>query len=136
MKKFLFSTSSSTLMTNLGLLLLRLMFGLSMLFGHGWGKLVNFSDRMDSFADPLGITSPFSLGAVVFAEVICSALLTLGFMTRIALIPLIFTMAIAAFVIHGSDPFGQKEMALLYLVAYAGLFLTGPGKYSLDQKLR
>jgi len=136
MKKFLFSVGSSSLATNLGLLSLRLMFGLGMLCGHGWGKLLSYGDKMDSFPDPLGISSPVSLAAAVFAEVVCAALVALGLFTRAALIPLLFTMIIAAFVVHGGDPFGEKEMALLYLVGYAALFLTGPGKFSLDQKLR
>ncbi|MGA0334055.1 MAG: DoxX family protein [Kiritimatiellia bacterium] len=136
MKKYLFSTGTTALKTDLGLLSLRLMFGIGMLVAHGWGKLLSFGDRMDSFPDPLGISSPVSLAAVVFAEVFCAALVSIGLFTRAALIPLIFTMGVAAFVIHGGDSFADKEMALLYLVSYLTLFLTGPGKLSLDHKLR
>lgn len=111
-----------------------------MLIGHGWGKLASFGDRMGGFPDPLGIGSAASLGGAVFAEVVCAALVTIGLFTRAALIPLIFTMAVAAFMIHGSDPFfgsgRSKEMALLYLVSYVVLFLTGPGKYSVDKQVR
>jgi putative oxidoreductase len=41
-------------------------------------------------------------------------------------------MAVAAFVAHADDPFGRKEMSLLYLTAWVGLFLTGPGRYTLQ----
>jgi putative oxidoreductase len=44
-------------------------------------------------------------------------------------------MLVAAFVAHAGDPFGKKEMALLYLLVYITLFITGPGKYSIDNAL-
>ena len=41
-------------------------------------------------------------------------------------------MIIAAFVIHGDDPFKKMEMALLFLIAYLVIMISGPGKISLD----
>jgi putative oxidoreductase len=140
MKRFFFSNSTTATPASLGLLLLRVTFGLAMLLGHGWGKLISFSDKAGGFADPLGIGSRPSLILVVFAEVFCAALVTVGLLTRAALIPLIVTMAVAAFVIHGSHPwFGaspSKEMALLFLTAYAALLAAGPGKYSIDHLIK
>lgn len=140
MKKLLFSNPTTSTPASVGLLIQRLIFGGFMLVGHGWGKMVGFSERMDNFPDPLGVGSPVSLALVVFAEVFCAALVTLGLLTRTALIPLIVTMAVAAFVIHGGDPwFGRgpsKEMAVLFLAAYTTLFVAGPGKYSFDQLIR
>ncbi|MDF3130007.1 DoxX family protein [Kiritimatiellaeota bacterium B1221] len=136
MKKFLFSVGSPQAFQGIGLLLFRLMFGFGMAMGHGWGKLITFGDKMDSFPDPFGVSSPVSLTMAVFAEVLCAALVGIGLFTRAALIPLIITMAVAAFMIHGGDPFAQKEMACLYLTGYLGLFLMGPGKYSFDQLFR
>ena len=34
---------------------------------------------------------------------------------RLAMLPMIFTMCIAFFVVHGSDPFAVKELAFIYL---------------------
>ncbi|WFB35238.1 DoxX family protein [Kiritimatiellota bacterium B12222] len=135
MKNLLSPHSTHPFLQGVGLLSIRLMFGLGMLMGHGWGKLMSFSDLSSSFSDPLGISHLGSLIAAIFAEVVCAALVSLGLFTRIALLPLIFTMIIAAFVVHGNDPFATREKALLYLAAYIGLFFTGPGKLSLDSKL-
>jgi putative oxidoreductase len=44
-------------------------------------------------------------------------------------------MGIIALLIHGSDPLGDKEHALLYLYTYLAIFLTGAGKYSIDAKV-
>lgn len=66
------------------------------------------------------------------AEFFCSILLILGLGTRIVLIPLIIAMTVVAFMVHGSDPLSEKESALLFLIPFLTLFITGPGKYSLD----
>lgn len=120
-----------------GLLILRLFLGLTMLFAHGIGKWARLFGGGDiQFSDPFGVGDTTSLAMAVFAEVICSLLLALGLLTRWALIPLITTMFVAAFIVHINDDFGIMERALLYGVGYVTLFLTGPGKYSIDYYLR
>lgn len=105
-----------------------------MAFSHGWGKLQGLLEGDFSFADPLGIGQAPSLVLTVFAEFVCGVLVALGLFTRAALVPLIITMVVAVFIVHADDPFGKQEFGLLFLVPYATLFLTGPGKYSLDKK--
>ena len=48
-------------------------------------------------------------------------------------IPMIFTMGVAFFVIHGNDPFSLKELAFVYLVIFILMYIAGPGKFSLDR---
>jgi len=85
------------------------------------------------FADPIGIGMTISLILVLFAEIICSGLILVGFGTRIAVIPLIITMIVAVFVVHANDGFAKQEMGLHYLLTYILLLVTGSGKYSVDQ---
>ena len=133
MKKLFKNYSSFPLGVDISALILRLTLGLSMVIGHGWGKWGKlFGDDPIKFADPLGVGPEISLGLAVFAEVICSALLTIGLVTRWSLVPLIITMATALFIIHGADDFSGKEKALIYLMGYLALFFTGPGKFSVD----
>ena len=128
-------TSWSTNANDIASLLLRLSLGLLML-SHGIPKMMKLISGNMEFGDPIGIGSPASLFLAVFAEVICSILIIIGFSTRLALIPLITTMVVAAFIVHKNDPLGTKELALIYLFGYFVLFLLGSGKYSVDARLK
>ncbi|MBC86281.1 MAG: transmembrane DoxX protein [Bdellovibrionaceae bacterium] len=119
---------------DVGLLILRLTFGLSMLFAHGWPKLAGFTEKMAVFPDPIGLGSEVALALAVFAEVFCAALIVVGFKTKYFVVPLIITMLVAVFIIHGNDPFKKMEMGLLYLTAFTTLFFTGPGAFSMDRR--
>lgn len=117
-----------------GVLILRVSVSVMMLT-HGLPKFNQLINGEHGFADPIGIGELPSLILAVGAEVFCSLFLILGLASRAVLIPLIFTMCLAYFVIHANDPFDVKEHALLFLVPYITLFLTGPGRISLDKKL-
>ncbi|PHN05767.1 DoxX family protein [Flavilitoribacter nigricans DSM 23189 = NBRC 102662] len=119
--------------TDLALLILRVVFGGSMIVGHGWGKLMRlFSGEPIEFGDPYGLGPATSLVLATFAEFLCAALVTVGLLTRWALIPLIITMLTVVFLVHFGDPYSRVEKGILFLGPYLALFLTGPGAYSLD----
>ena len=120
---------------DMGLLLLRVSIASLMLFGHGFEKLVGFSEKAAHFPDPLGFGPVVSLSLTIFAEFFCSIAILFGFFTRYATVPLIITMLVAIFVIHGDDPWKKQEFATLYLVPYFTLLFTGSGRYSVDFKL-
>ena len=117
---------------DLGKLALRIVFAGTMLFVHGIPKLQAWSEKAETFPDPLGVGNKVSYALVIFAEAFAAGLVLLGGLTRLALVPLIFNMGVAFFVIHGPDPFAVKELAFLYLAAYTALFFVGPGRVSLD----
>lgn len=120
---------------SLSLLILRLSVGTLMLT-HGIGKfLMFFSDSPIIFADPIGLGFTASLILAVFAELFCSLLIIMGLGTRLAAIPLLITMWVAAFIVHAADPLMIKELALLYSFIYVVMVIAGPGKYSLDYLL-
>ncbi|MEQ8324907.1 MAG: DoxX family protein [Vicingaceae bacterium] len=120
-------------MKDTGLFILRVGIGLLMV-SHGWAKLQYLLGGDIHFPDPLGLGEIPSLVLAVFAEFFCSLMLILGIKTRWATIPLIITMIIAAFVVHWSDPWGKKELAVLYLIPLISIALSGPGKYSIDRR--
>ena len=133
MLKNFFQPTTLSLPGNLGVLFLRVGVGLMMVAGHGYPKLQRLLGDNPSFGDPIGLGSETSLLLATFAEFFCSLLLVAGLFTRAALLPLLFTMLVALFVVHGSDPLAKQELPLLYALSYLTLLLTGPGKYSLDR---
>lgn len=44
------------------------------------------------------------------------------------MIPMIFTMAMAFFVIHSQDAFAVRELALVYLVVFVLMYIAGAGQ--------
>lgn len=128
-----FLYSSKGIQQNLALLILRLVMGGFMVYGHGTRKLMKLLNGNYEFADPIGAGPEISLWLTTFAEVGCAILVMAGFYMRFALIPLIICMLVIAFIVHGPDPFGEKETALLYMTGYIVLFLTGPGKWRIGK---
>lgn len=127
----------SALAADLGLLLLRLGVGLLMAFSHGLGKVQKFlAGGPYQWADPLGLGPGLSLFLAGGAEFFGALALAVGFMTRLAALPLAFTMAVAAFIVHAQDPFAKKEFAMLFMIPFLTLALTGPGRFSADAWLR
>ena len=113
------------------ILFLRLFFGLLMIT-HGLTKLSYFDQLAANFPDPIGWGSRISLIMIILTEIGCSIFLIFGLFTRIAAIPLLFSMMIAVFVAHAADPFAKKELAIIYAAMYALFIFTGGGKFSLD----
>lgn len=129
--RFLFPVRLSPTAVSLLLLAFRIIFG-ALLFAHGIQKWENFSTLSGVFPDPVGVGSTVSLSLAFFAEVVCSLGFMFGAFYRLAMLPMIFTMLMALFVVHASDPFAVKELALVYLVVFVLMYFAGPGKYSFD----
>lgn len=121
--------------SHLAALVLRLSMG-GMMLTHGWGKFLNLIGEDPGFADPIGLGEIPSLVLAVIGEFVCPLFLVVGFKTRLACIPPAITMIVAAFIIHGDDPWRKQEFPLLYLGGFIAIFLLGSGKYSLDWKLK
>lgn len=128
---FLFPTKPNTTKISLFLLAIRIIFGV-LLMSHGLQKLSNFEVLSTAFPDPLGVGSTVSLGLAIFAELICPLGFIVGLLYRLAMIPMIFTMLVAFFVIHANDVFAVKELAFVYLVVFILMYIAGPGRFSID----
>ena len=132
MKKILFGGTTDG---NLGLLLLRLYAGLAMALAHGWAKL--FGGKLPGFTEMVaGMGMPFpSVMAFLaaFAECIGGFCLAIGLLTRPMAAMVAGTMAVAAFVAHGNDPFAKQELAVVYLATALFFVLKGGGKWSVDK---
>ena len=132
LKRFLFPVKPDGTFISVILLIVRVVFGV-MLMNHGIDKWANYQELSAVFPDSLGIGSPLSLGLAIFGELACSMAFIIGFLYRLAMIPMIFTMCVAFFIVHADDPFAVKELAFVYLVVFVLMYIVGPGKFAVDR---
>ena len=114
---------------SLGLLILRLVFGIAFIL-HGWGKI----QAPMSWMGPDAPVPGFLQFLAAFAEFGGGIAMILGALTPLASLGLICTMVVAVFVHVGKgDGFvGGFEPALVYLCISILFLLAGPGRYSVD----
>ena len=112
------------------ILVVRVIFGI-LFFTHGVDKMMNFNQIVNNFPSAFGFGSYMTLMVAIFCEYACSMFLMVGLVTRIILIPMILSMAVAFFDIHDAM-MPEGELSLIYMIVFIGLFLTGPGRYSVD----
>lgn len=126
--------SPQPLHADLGILLLRLLFG-SLFIYIGYGKIENYHQYMPMFKDYTGLGVKTSYNLVIFAEFFCGILVTIGLFTRLAVIPIMITMLVVLFVVLNDKGFVDKQLPFLYLVLSLVIFVLGSGKYSADALL-
>jgi len=110
--------------------ILRIMAGLLVL-QHGTSKILGFP------TGPMNSTSLTSLSGVGgLFELVCGALLVIGFQSRISAFLLSGMCAVAYFVVHAPKGFfpllNGGELAALYCFTFLYLAAAGPGPISID----
>jgi putative oxidoreductase len=140
-------TSSLPINKDIGLLVLRLGIGLTILVFHGWGKITGGPDTWTGIGGymallGLGFAPVFWGFMAALSESVCSVLLVLGLWVRPAAGLLAVTMLVAA-LRHLNLPednpragWSGASHALELLAVYVMLFLTGPGQYTLISLFR
>ncbi|MBR6731636.1 MAG: DoxX family protein [Bacteroidales bacterium] len=127
---FLFPDRFSGKVSSLLILVVRVVFGV-LFFMHGVDKMMNFNTLVVGYPSVLGFGSYTTLMVTIFCEFCCSLFLIAGLLVRIMTIPMIVAMGVAFFDIHDAI-MAEGELSLIYFIMFILLFLSGPGRYSLD----
>lgn len=127
---FLFPNSFRGKGVSLLLLVVRVFFGV-LFFVHGLDKLMNFNSLSETYPSVLGFGSYMTLMVSIFCEFCCSLFLISGLLVRVMMIPMIIAMGVAFFDVHDAM-MPEGELALIYLVVFVILYITGPGRFSID----
>lgn len=131
----LFDPGDTSRAADVGLLILRVGVGLSLAFAHGLGKLPPSDGFVEATAG-LGFPAPVVFAwAAALSEFAGGLLIALGLLTRPAAVFVAITMAVARLGAHGSDPFGDGELSLVYLLVAVAIACIGAGRFSLDRVL-
>ncbi len=120
---------------NVGLLAIRLLYGLTLSFRHGWPTLINWWNGDIAYPDPIGLGESLTMLLMGTAEAILSLFIAIGLFTRLSAFGLTIGFLLAFFVVHSADPFAVKELPFLYLIGVFSILLIGPGKISMDYHL-
>lgn len=120
---------------NITSLLLRVIFGGIFLY-FGIFKLQMFDQLINNFSDPIGIGGRLTYILVLFAEVVCAFFVTIGFFTRLSVIPIFIVMVVVCFIVHAKEPFVEKILPFLLLSLSLLVFITGSGRYSIDSMIQ
>lgn len=137
LKKILFGGESGlSPIANIGLTLLRVFAGVSLMLAHGFGKLPPSSGLIERTAK-MGFPQPTVFAwAASLSEFAGGAFLALGLFTRISSFFIAFTMAVALWGVHLNDAFDKQEKALLYFFIALLFLFKGAGDWSVDSFLR
>ena len=108
----------------------------SVFIGTGWGKLNNLGSTIEYFTS-LHIPAPgFNARLAAGTEFVGGILLLVGLFTRLAALPMAFTMVIAILTAKRDDLDGVRALLgfeeWTYIVMFIWLALAGPGPLSLD----
>ena len=122
------------LQADLGILLLRLVFG-GLFIYIGFQKIEHYHQYLPMFKDYTGLGIKTSYNLVIFAEYFCGILVTIGLLTRLAVVPIFITMMVVVFVALKGKGFNDKQLAFLFLILCIVIFILGSGKYSVDALL-
>ena len=116
-----------------GLTLIRLVVGSFMIY-HGFEvfdkqKMVDYTKWLSDLHFPSPLVMAY-LGKG--AELVAGIFLFLGFLTRLAIIPLAVTMLVICFGMGHGKIFMDDQHPFLFVLLFLVIFFTGPGKFSLD----
>jgi putative oxidoreductase len=121
---------------DIGLLIIRIVFGFFMVYNHGYGKILGGPERWERLGNALTSIIGFESLQLFFglmaslSESVFSIFIIFGLLTRISASFLGFTMTIAT--LKHLMKYELPEMAIIYLTFSFLIFISGPGKYSID----
>ena len=131
-----FQFNSRPISVDLGLLIFRVVFGVDLFVKHGLFKIpLLLGSATPQFPDPFHLGTRLTIAIAFLSDGICSLLAVIGLGTRIASVIMILNLTVAWGMVYKfsvAQPTG--EMLALYLAGAVTLFLTGPGRFSIDSR--
>jgi putative oxidoreductase len=133
MKWIFLKILGQSVILHIAILIFRILVSAEMIIVHGLKKINNWDDELIHLPNPFGINPHLNLWMAVIANVAMPVLIIAGFLTRLAVLPVLSVTLIGYFVVHGNDSLAVRDVPFMYSICYLLLLITGPGKYSVDE---
>jgi putative oxidoreductase len=117
---------------HLSLLIFRVAACVELIVAHGLKKIGVGIEKAEMIPNPLhlpeGLNSVFAIAGNLFFPL----LIIVGFLTRLAILPILAITLTGYFLVHWQDPVLVRDTPYIYSIIYLLLLVLGPGKYSVD----
>ena len=122
------------------LLLIRLIFAFRLIYGSvdnvvSWDRMLEFAHFLESNSFPFPVISAV---LSVYVQFIGGLMWVAGFKTKVVSLILVANFLVAIFAVHvvGGDGYLATAPAIHILAVAIVLYLTGPGRVSVDHRLK
>jgi len=135
MKKLLLAfmrSDAGSKLNNFTLLFFRIAVSAELLAAHGLKKIGVGISSAEVVPNPLGLPEAFNQAFATGANLIMPVFIILGFMTRLAAVPILAVTLTGFFVLHFHDPILIRDVPFMYSICFLLIFFLGAGRYSLD----
>lgn len=130
------NTNPEGTLTHASLLVFRVLLSVELIVAHGLKKIGVGVSEAEQVPNPLHLPEAFNSLFADAANLVFPVFVIFGFLTRIAVLPILAVTLTGYFVLHWNDALLIKDTPFMYSLCYLFLFFMGPGKYSIDHYLR
>jgi putative oxidoreductase len=114
------------------LLFFRIVVAIQLMLAHGLKKIGIGVANAETVPNPLHLPEILNQVFAEAANLVFPGFVIIGMFTRIAVLPILAVTLTGFFVVHFHDTSSEKDIPLMYSVAYLLLLSFGPGKFSAD----
>lgn len=130
------NTNPAGTITHVSLLIFRVLLSVELIVAHGLKKIGVGVSEAEQVPNPLHLPEAFNSLFADAANLVFPLFVIFGFLTRIAVLPILAVTLTGYFILHWNDALLVKDTPFMYSLCYLFLLFMGPGKYSVDHYLR
>lgn len=123
----------SNSIVHVALCIFRIIVSLELIVVHGFKKIGIGLSTPESVPNPFGMPENLNQTLAIVANIGFPIFIILGFLTRLATLPILAVTLTGYFILHVHDSLIIKDIPLMYSLCFLFLMIVGPGKYSIDQ---
>ena len=117
---------------HVSLLFFRVLVSLQLMIVHGLKKIGIGVAEAEQVPNPLHLPEGFNHLFAIAGNLVFPVFIMIGFLTRLAVWPVLAITLTGYFVLHWHDPLLVSDTPFIYSVVFLLIAVLGAGKYSID----